>query len=437
MPKAEAELNRRTGQQSGSETAAINVAVAQTGNVQETLEYTGTTQPFREVALRSQVQAQLLDVTVDVGDRVSQGQTLARLNSGVQTATVAQAQAEVAALQAEVASAQTQVSDARTQVNRAAAELQQARSDLNRLQLLAQQGAIPLQQVEQARTRANTAAATLQFTQEQVRSRQQQLAAAQRRVEAQRAVVSQEREEQLFTVLNSPVTGSVLRRSSEPGNLLQPGNEVLRLGDFSQIKVAAQVSELELGTIQPGQGVQVRLDAFPVKTFNGRISRISPAADPIARLVPIEVTLPNPDGRIGSGLLARVAFKQRSSRSRVLVTETALQVNQKRGNGQPSAGNGASPSDQRNPTNQSGDAPSGTRNLPRDVGTVFVVTGEGNGAKVIARSVTLGRRADRQVEILSGLQAGDRYVARSSKALKDGDSVRLSILSEQERQRDG
>lgn len=419
-------------QQAQPETVTVNVATAQTGTLQEVLEYTGTTQPFREVSLRSQVQAQLLDITVDVGDRVVQGQPLAQLNNTIQTATVAQAETEVAALQGEVAEAQALVSDARTQVNRARAELQQARADANRLQFLSRQGAIPLQQAEQAQTTLRTAEATLRSSLEQVRSRQQQVATAQQRVKGQQAIVAREQQQQSLTRLTSPVTGSVLERNSEPGNVLQPGNEVLRLGDFSQLKVAVQVSELELGSIRPDQTVQVRLDAFPKQTFTGRVSRISPAADPVARLVPIEVTLPNVNQRLGSGLLARVAFNQRSNRSRLLVSEAALQVNQPRRGGQPSSG--ANPDSGRGNSSQSGSnqqrITSGTNNLPRDIGTIFVVAESGAQPKVTARSVTLGRRGDGRVEVLSGLQSGDRYVVRSSRALKNGDVVRLSVLSQ-------
>jgi membrane-associated protease RseP (regulator of RpoE activity) len=88
--------------------------------------------------------------------------------------------------------------------------------------------------------------------------------------------------------------------------------------------------------------------------------------------------------------------------------------------GQQRANAGAANS--RQPTN--GDA-----KAQQTKGTLFVVAGEGEQAKVAARSVTLGEQLDGKVQILAGLKPGDRFVAHTSKPLKDGDSVRLSILS--------
>jgi len=413
-PRAEAESTPQPGRQGAANNlATVNVATAQAGDLGLAREYTGTTQPFRLVSLRSQVEGQLLDVAVTVGDSVTQGQVLAQVDATVLQASVAEAEAEVAARQAEVAQAQAEVSDIQTQVSSARVELQQAQSDLERSQALFQQGAIPEQQSEEARNRVAIAAQALRSAQEQVRTQQQAVAAVQGRVAAQRAVLAGEQQRQSFSTLTASINGAVVERLTEPGNLVQPGSEVLKLGDFSQVKVAVQISELELGNLRLGQPVQVRLDAFPNKRIRGQVTRISPAADPVTRLVPIEVTIPNPQEQIGSGLLARVTLGQNGAQSRIVVPETALQVAQGKGQAGVSTAN---------PSAQA---------QPRSNGTVFVITGTEDQPKVTAREVMLGDRNDGQVEIISGLQQGDRYITLSSAALKNGDAVRPSILSDQ------
>ncbi|EKQ70011.1 RND family efflux transporter, MFP subunit [Leptolyngbyaceae cyanobacterium JSC-12] len=438
LSKADAEAQRpRRGQQDADGPVAVDVAIARTALLQQDQEYTGTTQPYRQVSLRPQVEGQIVDLSVDVGDPVTQGQVLGRLDDAVLTATVVEAEAEVAARQSEVARAQAEVSNARTRVVDAQLRLQQTQSDLARLEQLFREGAIPEQQVENARTAVATARQTVRSAQEQVRTQQQAVVAAQQRVTAQQAIVAQQRQRQSFSVLTSPVTGAVLERVLEPGNLAQPGSEILKLGDFSQVKVAVQVSERELGTIQVGQLVRVRLDAFPNQQIVGRVSRVSPAADPTSRLIPVEVTIPNQGDRIGSGLLARVNFNQQAVQ-RVVVPETALQTSQENRSRQQSenAAGAEQSGSRRGGRGGSSETSRSTRSqLERRFGMVFVLNDNRGTPTVKARQVTLGRRQDGKVEILSGLQVGDRYVTRSSQVLKDGTPVKLSILSEGRRER--
>jgi HlyD family secretion protein len=178
-------------------------------------------------------------------------------------------------------------------------------------------------------------------------------------------------------------------------NLVQAGSEILKLGDLSQIKVEVRVSELELANIRAGQPAQVKLDAFPNQSFTGKVSQISPAADPVARLVPIEITIPNSEGIIGTGLLARVSFDPRTAQ-RVVIPTTAIQV---------------------------------LSNTQPENATIFVVRG-GDRPTVEARTIRLGDQRNEQVEVLSGLEPGEKFVVRSSGDLKDGEIVRLSFISE-------
>lgn len=387
---------------------AVETAVAATGSLETAIEYTGTTAPIREVSLRAQTEGRLLNLAVNLGDPVRQGQVLGQVDSQLLLALVDQERAELAALESEVAQATAEVSDAKAQVEQARVELQQAQSDANRLQSLASQGAITAQSAEQSVTAARTAQQQLNSAQEQVRTRQQGVTAAQKRVTAQQATLNEVEAREAFAALSAPISGAVLQRTVEPGDLLRPGDEVLKLGDFSAVKVAVQVSELELGELRVGQSAQVKLDAFPNRVLRGQITRISPAADPTARLVPIEVTIANADGQIGSGLLARVQFQLAKSAEQIIVPEAALNI--------------AESSDsalfvladlQDNSGDNSGDS-------------------SGEAAKVTARSVTVGRTLNDKAEITSGLKAGEVFVIRSSKPLEDGQSVKLSILSETE-----
>lgn len=404
IPSSDAQQRPNPQNQQGGP-VAIDAAVAEQSSLKDDRNYTGTTRPFREISLRSQAEGRITEISVNVGDAVQAGQVLAQLDGSISASAVAQAEAEVAARESEVASLQAEVENARTEVERTRLELQQARSDYQRLAQLFRQGAVPEQQAETARTRVGTAEQALRSAEKQVNNRQQAVIASARRITAQQAIVNQERERQSYSALTSPVNGAVLARPTEPGNLAQPGTEVLRLGDFSQVKVEVRVSELELANLRVGQTAQVRLDALPNQTIAGRVTRISPAAETRARLIPVEVTIPNTTGRIGSGLLARVSFQQGEAQ-RVVVPETATQIGQK-------------PQQNQNRNQE-----------PPKTAIIYVVTKSGEQASVSPRQVQLGERSNGQVEILSGLNPGESFVIRSSGELKEGAPVRLSVISQ-------
>jgi HlyD family secretion protein len=416
LPKeaAEAQLQRRGGTEKSTAVTPVDVAIARIQPLTQQPEYTGTTIPFRIVSLRSQVQGQLLALNADVGGIVKQGETIGQVDEALLVTALNQAEAELAALKSEVARANTQVSNARADVERLRLELVQSQTDAQRQESLFKQGAIAQQIAEQSRTKARTAQQELLAAQEQVRNQQQAVATAQGRVVAQQALVNESKKRRNYAKLISPIGGVITEKIAEPGNFLQPGGEVLKIGDFSRVKIVVQVSELELSKIKVGQSAQVRLDAFTNQTHTGRVARISPAADATARLVPVEVEIPNISNKIGSGLLARVNFASDNT-SRVAIAQSAIDVGQVK----------RRQTRLNNPNSQQTNSPA---NKPRQA-QIFVLN-QGDKPTVAAREVTLGESADGKVEVLSGLQPGEKFVTRSGKPLKEGEAVRLSILSE-------
>ncbi len=424
LPKetAEAQSQRRGGKEKSAAVTPVDVAIARIQPLTQQPEYTGTTIPFRIVSLRSQVQGQLLALNTDVGDAVKLGQTIGQVDEALLVTALNQAEAELAALKSEVTRASTQVNNARAEVERLRLELVQAQADAKRQDNLFREGAIAQQIAEQSRTKAQTTQQQLRSAQAQVSNEQQAVATAQGRVVAQQALVNESKKRRNYAKLISPINGVITDKIAEPGNFLQPGGEVLKIGDFSRVKIVVQVSELELSNIKVGQSAQVRLDAFTNQTYTGRVARISPAADAIARLVPVEVEIPNVNNKIGSGLLARVNFAN-ENRARVAISQSAIDVGQVNNNRQ---------TRQKNPNQSPNNSPSNSlsqsANKPRQA-QIFVLN-EGEKPTVAAREVMLGESADGKVEVLSGLQPGERFVTRSGKPLKEGETVRLSILSE-------
>ena len=371
----------------------VESAIAQTKPLLDPLTYKGNTLPQQIVSLRSQVEGQLQELTVDVGDVVQTGQVLARLHDDLLETNIAEAEAELASRLAEVNRSRNQVTNATIQLEQARTQAKQAQADAERFQNLAQEGAIAQQEAELAQTEAIIAQKQVRAAQEQIKIEQDAVATAQEQVRVQRSIIAQAQERLSYSTLESPITGVVLERMTDPGNLIQLGDELLTLGNFQKVKVRVTVSELALGEIRQGQSVTVNLDAFPNESYTGKITRISPAANPETRQIPVEITLANPQRKIGSGLMARVTFPRQET-ERVVIPETALQ-----------------------------------EETENNTATVFVLNATTEPPSVEAQTVQISDRANNQVEILSGLSPQTPDIGRSSRPLTSGEAVNLSALS--------
>jgi len=373
---------------------SVDVIRVDRESLQEVREYIGTTEPVREVILRSQAEGQLLNLSVDVGDRVTAGQTIARLDDTLLKSALLRAEGELSSLNAERIRAVAEISDAQSQVESARVRLRQAQTDANRLEQLYQEGAIALREVEVARTEEDTAIQNVTSAQSQVRVRESSVNAIEGRIQSQQAIIAEAKQRLAYTEIQASSTGLVLERLTQPGNLVQPGGEILRIGDFSQVKVEISVSELDLGNFNNGTPVRVRLDAFPNQVFSGTVSTISPAADASVRQIPVEIILDTNSQSINSGLLARVTIADINT-SPITIPENALSLSSENG----------------------------------DNDIVFVLDENGDESQVIARTITIGNRQNGNVEVVGGLRESERLVVRSSQPLEDRQKVNLSIIS--------
>ena len=378
-----------------SQLTAVEVKIARLGKLTNAREYVGTTEPSRKTLLRSQVEGKLLDLSVEVGERVSQGQVIGSLDSSLLTAAVNREKAELASLESELASARIRVKNAELALEEALLRLTQAKSDAQRYSKLAKQGLISSQEAESFQTTAEVAAKTVLVAQESINIAKQAVTASLGRVASQQEAIAEAVQRQAYSQLIAPATGIVIAKINEPGNLIRAGEEIIEIGDFSQIKVLVPLSELDLGQINLGQSVTLKFDAFSDRYFIGSITQIAPVTDPNTRQIPVEITVNNPENQIKGGLLARVTFANNAA-AEVMIPQSAI-------------------------VEEAGE------------NYIFVVTQADPATKqgvVRKQKIEIGKRLEGKVAITAGIKLQERYVLRTGKPLSDGETVSFSALSE-------
>jgi Cu(I)/Ag(I) efflux system membrane fusion protein len=182
--------------------------------------------------------------------------------------------------------------------------------------------------------------------------------------------------------VTAPSSGVVMKRMDGlEGMAVKPGMELFHIADLSSLWLSVEVFEDQLGWLKVGSVADVSLSYFPGETFTGRVRFVEPQVSEKTRTVPLRLEVPNPDGRLRSGMYATVRFHPVVAREAVVVPSVAV-------------------------------LRTGERSL--------VVLAQGGG-RFAPRTVTLGSQGDGYTEVLSGLQAGDEVVT-SAQFLIDSES---------------
>ena len=108
--------------------------------------------------------------------------------------------------------------------------------------------------------------------------------------------------------LPSPVSGTVIGRSANPGEVVEANKEILRVADLSTVWVIGQVYEKDLANIRVGSGASVSSQAYPGRVWRGRVAYVDPALDPATRTAQVRIELANPGQSLKIGMYVNVAF---------------------------------------------------------------------------------------------------------------------------------
>lgn len=188
--------------------------------------------------------------------------------------------------------------------------------------------------------------------------------------------------------VQAPASGVVMKRMKGlEGMAIRPGMETFHLADLSALWVTVEVFEDQASLIGPGTPAEMSFSAFPGVTFRGKVRFIEPEVSEKTRTLRAKVDLENPDGRLRTGMFATVMFRPPSSERPVTVPALAV-----------------------------------LRTGERDL--VVMDLGDGRFAP---RRVVLGHEHDGWVEVLAGVEEGERVVTSSQFLLDSESSLRAAI----------
>ena len=273
----------------------VPVVKAVVGEVESSLEISGTLTPRSRVAVKPKLPGTLERILVDIGDAVAEGQTIATLD---RREIDAQADAAVAA-----------VGVAKASLDTTEAALANAVLEHDRAKNLFEKGALPRQRLEAAETSHRASIA------------QRDLATA--NLAQANAALRRAREVQKNATITSPVTGFVVERNYDAGAM--PGDlPIVVVADLRQMRLEAGVSELDAGRLRVGMKARVAVQAKPGETFYGQLAAIAPEVDERNRHFRIEVRVPNDGRTLLSGMYATARIVEAGATNAVLVPKESV-----------------------------------------------------------------------------------------------------------------
>lgn len=285
------------------------------GRAVEAVYATGTVEPVAKVGVRSRISEHVQEVAVREGDRVTQGQLLARIENPVREQALNQGETLLARARQQAGPRSPAMSVLEAQAKALRAQLELARIELGRNETLLAQGAITKQAHDASRYQVEQLAAQLQAAEAQVRSTRVELSAQRDQLASQVKSLAVEADEGAVV---APIAGVVLRRAVEPGEVVAANQVLFEVADTSELHVELRVDEADIARMRDGPDaskVALAFYAFPGKAFAGTIHRILPDPDRVRRAYTVEVRLdaPIPGLRVGMTAEANVIVQRKDA----------------------------------------------------------------------------------------------------------------------------
>ncbi|MGH9203993.1 MAG: efflux RND transporter periplasmic adaptor subunit, partial [Vicinamibacterales bacterium] len=236
------------------------------------------------------------EIYVRLGDRVTRGQRIAKI--------------EDFEIQEQVKQAEAAQEVSQATIRQREADLKLADINVERSRNLFQRQLLPKQTLDDNEARFQSAIAAVDLS----RAQHSQ----------SKARLDELRINLANTIITSPVNGFVARRAADPGAFASQNQPVVDVVDINRVRLVANVVEKDLTQLQTGDATKVEVDAYPGETFMGRIARVAPVLDPATRTAPIEIEIPNADFRLKPGMYARVSIITDTTKNALVLPADAV-----------------------------------------------------------------------------------------------------------------
>jgi RND family efflux transporter MFP subunit len=345
------------------EAAAVTQRAA--GSQAAVLNASGYVTARRRATVSSKITGKVVEVNVEEGQAVREGQILARLDDATYRAALALAQANLS-----VASQAVHESEVR---------LAEARVTLGRMTQLLKDNVVGQAELDKAKAEVDSLAARIGASREQVK-------VAQRQVELEQTNLDS-------TIIRAPFSGVAVTKDAQPGEMVSPvsaGGGFTRTGictivDMKSLEIEVDVNESYIGRVKPGQGVTAALDAYPDWAIPAHVITMVPTADRQKATVLVRIGFEKLDPRILPDMGVKVTFLREVGDTGPAAAPVTL-------------------------------VPKAAVLGEGDARYVFVLRGD----VVERRAVKIGGTDGDRLEVLAGLSSGDRVVVSAPAELRDG-----------------
>jgi len=285
------------------------------GEISSIVTATGTINPVITVLVGSQVSGTIKALHADFNSRVREGEVIAQIDPAIFEAQVEQGRANLLNAQANLLNAQANLQNAQANLSKAEISVVDAKRTLERNKELIEKKVIAQATLDTAQTNYDTAIAQREVAKAQLESARSQVESNKAQVEQARAGLKVADTNLKYTTIRSPVNGIVISRNVDVGQTvaasLQAPTLFMIAKDLTRMQVDTNVSEADIGRVAKDQDATFTVDAYPERTFRGKVSEIRNAPITIQNVVTYDVVIQvdNSDLRLKPGMTANVSVQ--------------------------------------------------------------------------------------------------------------------------------